>query len=95
MTATVLDLKVPLQNIKISFTPSFFFENLLKYNSVEYNSMQILCSKIYTGGIHVAQWLTPEEAQKKKKKQQILLYISIPLIGGLVGAIITLLISAL
>lgn len=43
----------------------------------------------------MSRWLTPEEMFQKRKRKKMLLYMSIPLIGIIVGVLITLLLSYL
>lgn len=42
-----------------------------------------------------SRWLTPEEVQKKRRKKKLLLNLSIPIIGGLIGALVTFLLANL
>jgi len=43
----------------------------------------------------VARWYTPEELIKIRKRKKMILYISIPLIGSLIGILITFALSML
>ncbi|MCU9613663.1 hypothetical protein OEV98_08825 [Caldibacillus lycopersici] len=43
----------------------------------------------------MSRWLTPEEIQKKREVKKKLFYLSIPILGGILGAVLTILSSTI
>jgi len=41
------------------------------------------------------QWLTPEEQQRRKTIKQKMFYLSVPIIGAVIGGLITIMVNAM
>jgi hypothetical protein len=56
-------------------------------------AMPASCRK--RGGKSMSRWLTPEQVEKMKERRKIYVYVSIPVIAALFGAIVTFLANML